>query len=79
MCSSSAISPKHAPELNLHNKLGRGKHLSSHEISQPAAGKLQYKYIQVKVLKGALCIWCGANLNNIKENDACNINSASKP
>jgi hypothetical protein len=64
---------------NLHNKLGRGKHLSSHEINQPAAGKLQYKHIQVNLLKGALCIWYGANLNNKQENAACDTNFASKP
>jgi hypothetical protein len=64
---------------NLHNKLGRVKHLSSHEINQSAAGKLQYKHIQVKLLKGTLCIWYGANLNNIQENDDCDTNSSSKP
>jgi len=64
---------------NLHNKLGRGKHLSSHEINQSADGKLQYKHTQVKLLKGALCIWFGANLNNIQANDDRDTNSASKP
>jgi hypothetical protein len=64
---------------DLHNKLGRGKLLSSHEINQFAAGKLQYKHTMVKLLKGAICIWYGANLNNIQENADCDTNSTSKP
>jgi hypothetical protein len=64
---------------NLHKKLGRGKHLFSQEINQSVAGKLQYKHIQVKLQKGALCIWYGANSNNIQENAECDINSTSEP
>jgi hypothetical protein len=67
------------PSSDLHNKLGREKHLSSHEINQFAAGMLQYKHIMVKLLKGTLCIWYGANLNNIHVNANCNTNSISKP